>query len=306
MPHLPPGDGRSAANLDELLALRHLAQRVRPGAHARAATAGGHLSHLHARGVDYAESRVYQPGDDIRVMDWRVTARTGKPHTKLFLEERERNLVLLLDMNPSMRFGTRQRFKSVQMLRVAALAAWMASAAGDRVAAIAFGRVQARTRPRGGARGVLALLGEMLRWDSEPGMAEESLADALQRGLPLVRAGSRVMLLSDGFSSDAAAHTRLMRLRGRADVMAIGIADPLEMRPPPAGRYAVETAGRRVRLLLQGQAARQAFQTQIGRGRRDLEQLCRRSATPLRWLDTQESPLPVLQELLGRARKAGR
>ena len=111
--------------LDDLLAMRlraarlaQLAQRV-AGSHAAV-----HASRFRGRGVDYAESRVYQPGDDIRQMDWRVTARTGRPHTKLFTEERERSVLVVLNCNPSMRFGTRLRFKSVQAARAAALLAW--------------------------------------------------------------------------------------------------------------------------------------------------------------------------------------
>ena len=87
--------------------------------------------------MDYAESRVYQPGDDVRRLDWRLTARSGELHTKLFQEEREGRLLILLDTHASMRFGTRVRFKSVQAARAAALAGWYAVRAGERVGAMA-------------------------------------------------------------------------------------------------------------------------------------------------------------------------
>lgn len=107
--------------LDELIALAALAHGTSL-ARSRRSTAlrsGGNASRWRGRGVDFRESRIYQPGDEIRHMDWRVTARSGKPHTKLFEEEREQGLLLAMDLNPGMRFGTRVRFKSVQAARAA-------------------------------------------------------------------------------------------------------------------------------------------------------------------------------------------
>lgn len=299
-PPLPPADGRSAASLDELLALRYRAPRLPSAARARQARTGGHISHLRARGVDYAESRVYQPGDDIRAMDWRVTARTGTPHTKLFREERERSLILLLDLNATMRFGTRVRFKSVQALRAAALAAWMATRAGDRVGALAFGREQAIAKPRGGPRGALALLGAMLRWDATTGVAEETLSQGLRRCLHMVPGGSRVLLLSDGLSCDETARSLLIRLRQHAEVLVLGIADVLELAAPPAGVYSFDVDDQRTQLDLTGAGARAAFQQTLGHGQRDLAALCRRCAVPWQLIDTTVDCATALTALLGR------
>src|SRR5471032_501120 len=125
-------------NLDELIALRLRARRLaRPAARVGGSHAATQVSRFRGRGVDYVESREYQPGDDIRQMDWRVTARSGRPHTKLFQEEREQSILLIIDTNPSMRFGTRARFKSVQAARTAALLAWASVQSGDRVGAVA-------------------------------------------------------------------------------------------------------------------------------------------------------------------------
>ncbi len=295
---LPPGDGLAHASLDELLALRHQVPRLRSGLRARSAPAGQHLSHLHARGVDYAESRIYQPGDDIRVMDWRVTARTGKPHTKLFLEERERDLLIVVDMSTSMQFGTRRRFKSVQALRAAALAAWMTVAAGDRVGALSFGRSHGWIRPRGGVRGVLAMLGELLRLDQGEEADGEPLSQALKRVQRRLHGGSRVLLISDGFSCDQAATAALRRLSAKADVTALGVADVLETRAPAAPGLAVEHGGRKVRLALDRAAARRAFQQALGRGRRQFDALCHDCGVRQRWIDTAAEPQVALRELL--------
>jgi uncharacterized protein (DUF58 family) len=302
-PAFTAADGRSRASLEELLALRHQVPRLAASVHARIAPSGGHLSHLHARGVDYAESRSYQPGDDIRAMDWRVTARSGRPHTKLFREERERSLLVLLDTNPSMRFGTRVRFKSVQALRVAALAAWMAVRGGDRVGALAFGRVQAMAHPQGGTRGVLAVLGALMRWDESAGDGEESLSTALQRCLRVAPPGARVLLVSDGFSCDEAARALLLRLRRRAEVQALCVADALELAAPPAGNYSVENDGQRIALALTGAHSRHAFAEAMAQGRARLTALCERAHVPLEIIDTSAYPAHALVALLDPRRR---
>jgi Uncharacterized conserved protein (some members contain a von Willebrand factor type A (vWA) domain) len=106
---------------------------------ATSAISGLHDSRFRGRGMDYLESRAYQAGDDIRNMDWRVTARTGIAHTKLFQEERERPIYLLVDNNPSMRFATRGQFKSVIAAQIAAALGWSAVQQGDRVGVMTFG-----------------------------------------------------------------------------------------------------------------------------------------------------------------------
>jgi uncharacterized protein (DUF58 family) len=104
----------------------------------RAPQSGQYLSTLRGRGMEYDESRPYQPGDDIRQLDWRVTARTGKPHTKLFREERERPVFICVDYRRAMFFATKGVFKAVQAARLAALLAWRAQQQGDRVGGLVF------------------------------------------------------------------------------------------------------------------------------------------------------------------------
>ncbi len=118
--------------------------------YAIAETAGNRQSRFRGRGIDFQESRNYQPGDDIRTMDWRVTARTGRPHTKVFQEERERPIIIVIDCNPSMFFGTRVAFKAVIAARLAALIAWAAIRNGDRIGAVS---VWPRRSPRCRASG---------------------------------------------------------------------------------------------------------------------------------------------------------
>ena len=117
---------------------------------------GGHLSRFRGRGMEFDESRIYQPGDDPRNMDWRVTARSGRPHVKLFREKRERPVWLLVDIGPRMRFGTRVAFKSVIAARAAALLAWAAADRGDRVGGMVFDESRSfERRPATRAHGLL-------------------------------------------------------------------------------------------------------------------------------------------------------
>lgn len=241
-------DSGVRVTLDELLALSAQARGSSLAEIQRSAATrtGLHVSRWRGRGVDFRESRIYQAGDDIRHMDWRVTARSGRPHTKLFEEEREHGLLLLIDFNSSMRFGTRVRFKSVQAARVAAMLAWMASASGDRVGAIGFGGgIKHEVKPASGRRGVLNVLRALRDWDQSADAQQESLATALERARRLLRPGTRLILISDGFSADANAWPILGRCSGRHELGCVLVSDALEHGPPPPGRYALNASGNR-------------------------------------------------------------
>ncbi|HET9836557.1 MAG TPA: DUF58 domain-containing protein [Rhodanobacteraceae bacterium] len=289
----------TTVKLADLVALRGQALRLRAGrARTQTPLAGAHTSHLRGRGMDYAESRVYQPGDDARAIDWRRTARSGRMHTKLFREERERSLLLMIDTHASMRFGTRVRFKSVQAARVAALAAWSAARAGDRVGVLAFGAIHEAVDPHGGDRGVLGVLGALARWDAQPVSGGEPLSAALLRAQRLSLPGSRVLLISDGLCVDEGARTALSQLARRGEVRVLIVADALELSAPPAGSYAFETPQGRVQTELRGSAQRLQFRDNLARGHRALAALC--DAVGVRWqrIAGGEDPAPTLAVLL--------
>ena len=144
---------------------------------AASALAGSYRSRFRGRGVDFLESRNYQPGDDIRNMDWRVTARTGRAHTKVFQEERERPVLVAVDAGPSLFFGTRKRLKSVAAAELAAVIAWAAVRRGDRIGGFLFAPGSHRElRPAGGRRGAMRMIQSLVDWldpDHAPGLAAE-------------------------------------------------------------------------------------------------------------------------------------
>ncbi|MGB0132345.1 DUF58 domain-containing protein [Dokdonella sp.] len=241
-------DAGVKVTLEELLALSAQARGTSLAEVRRssAARTGLHTSRWRGRGVDFRESRIYQAGDDIRHMDWRVTARSGNPHTKLFEEEREHGLLLMMDFNPGMRFGTRVRFKSVQAARAASLLAWMATASGDRVGVIGFGGgINSEVKPASGRRGVLQVLRALRDWDHAATSEKESLGSALERARRLLRPGTRLILVSDGFCADAESWPALARCAGRHELGCILVSDALEHEPPPPGRYMLSLAGTR-------------------------------------------------------------
>ena len=300
------GDGRTQVSLAELIALRARVGRTKLAPLvSRAARSGQQSSRLYGRGMDYAESRVYQAGDDVRRLDWRLTARSGKLHTKLFQEDREGSLLILMDTHASMRFGTRVRFKSVQAARTAACAAWYAARAGERVGVMAFGQADSLLRPMTGPRGALAVCGALAEWDGRSASDRlESLADALMRANRLQHGASRVLLISDGFSADASARQRLLDLSRRAAVSVLVVADALELALVAPGRYPLEQAGERTEVILQSERQRSDFQRAIGAGPARLGELAQ--SLGLRWgsIDTTADPFDAVVGVLGARRSA--
>lgn len=301
-PQREEGDGRSKVSLAELIALRARVGKVRMAPlTTRAPRYGQQSSRLYGRGMDYAESRVYQAGDDVRRLDWRLTARSGKLHTKLFQEDREGCLLILLDTHASMYFGTRQRFKSVQAARAAALAAWYATRAGERVGALAFGGIDHLLRPQAGPRGALAVCGALAQWDSWPRSdRQQPLSDALTRAAHVSHGANRVLLVSDGFSCDPPARQRLLDLTRHAGVSVLVVADALELALAPAGRYPLEHAGERREVLLQSARQRSDFRRALGVGATRLADLAGSLRLRHASIDTTADPFDAVAGLIGR------
>lgn len=311
MPAVPTSvEGVTRVSVADLVALRGRA--LRPALRASPALtvhAGGHVSPLRGRGMDYAESRPYQHGDDVRAIDWRRTARSGKWHTKLFQEEREQSLLLLLDTSRTLYFGTRVRFKSVAAARVAACWTWTGVRAGDRVGAVAFGALHAAVPPRTGTRGALAMLGALADWDRQvhalpdSGKAGEPLSAALLRVQHLLVPGWRCLLLSDGWCSDAPARAALGRIARRVDLRVLIVADALEREPAVPGTYTFETDGERHTLDLTGRAARARFRAQLGAGHVRLSRLCAEAGVACGVLPAEGDPEAPLRDLWRHPRR---
>ena len=237
-----PGDGIHLS-ATELIALKPRCNALslpmnRPAA---SSLAGAYRSRFRGRGVDYVESRHYLPGDDIRNMDWRVTARTGRAHTKIFQEERERPVLVAVDISQSLYFGTRSRLKSVAAGQLAAAVAWASVRRGDRVGAFLFTSDDHRElRPAGGRRGAMRVIQGLVDWlnPARPQQGFKPLSVSLERVRHAVRPGSLVLIISDFFNLDEQCHRHLSRLRQHNDVIGCQVMDPAE-EFLPAGRFPI-------------------------------------------------------------------
>ena len=245
--------------LRELIGLRALVQGRRAARRGRHGVQGHALSNLRGRGMEYAESREYAMGDDARHIDWRLTARSGKPHTKLFQAERERLTLVVADTAPALYFGTRVRFKSVQAARAGALAAWLAVRDGDRIAALRGSGREPPVRATSGPRGALQVLDALVRWYAAPPADDAGLQVALEHARRLLRPGSRLLVLADPASIVARPPTLWPALALHSDVTVLLLVDPLEIQPPAASLPFRLADGARVRLGLESRAVRERW-----------------------------------------------
>lgn len=221
---------RYGAEMRSLLALN---LRLREGA--RAAAVPG-------QGMHYAESRPYSPGDDVRRIDWRVTARTGRAHTKLFELERGRDIFCIVDQRPAMHFGTRAAFKSVVAAQIAVLAGWAAADGGERFGALIVG-AQAAGIATGAAQGSAAALCVALgaeSGDAEAGDAGSAVLDACAaRAVADASIGTQFLVVTDFADSAQSVARAVQALRARGDVFLLWVHDAMEIRLPPPARYAL-------------------------------------------------------------------
>ncbi len=246
----------------------------------KAQMAGGHLSRFRGRGMEYHESRPYQPGDDIRSIDWRVTARSAQTHTKIYREERERPVLLWLDLTRSMFFGTQVCFKAVLASKLAALLAWSSVQHGDRLGYLVFSEQQhIEFRPTRGKRAALQFIQQLAAhraWDMDDGNAVEHKAElhALKRLRQVTRPGSLLVLLSDFRFLDGDWRGQLVELARHNDIVMIHCFDPFECALPPPGYYRVTDGEHSVDIDTSIVDIREQYRERFDEQQRALKRLC--------------------------------
>jgi uncharacterized protein (DUF58 family) len=197
--------------------------------------AGEFRSHALGAGTELAQVRPYRPGDDVRQIDWNVTARTGEPHVRVHVAERSLTTWLVLDVSPSMTFGTADRRKADVAEGVAVAVAHLASRRGNRLGLVTFGgEADVALPPRQGRRGLIDALVEARRPAPADGAGATSLAEALRRAGRLARSRALVFLVSD-FRTAPGWQRPLLELAGRHDVIAVEIRDRREDALPDVG-----------------------------------------------------------------------
>ncbi len=204
---------------------------------------GNQTAISHGRGMDFVEVRRYQPGDDIRSMDWRVTARTGKPHTKLFQEEREQPVYLLLNLSSSMQFGTQVTFKSIIAAQIAALLAWKTTLNKDRVGGLIYNDTASYfSKPHPGNRGVLPFLRKIIELNQLQQIApikHNSIISALANYKALLMHGCKFFIISDFYKFEEAEQRFYAQLSKNNQLHLLHIYDVLEAEAPKPNLYSV-------------------------------------------------------------------
>ncbi|CAA0109790.1 putative protein [Zhongshania aliphaticivorans] len=269
---------------------------------------GNHASPFKGRGLAFHHVREYQGGDEIRHIDWRVTARTAKAHTKIFEEEKERPVVLCLDQRASMFFGSQHCFKSVLACHVAATLAWAGLENNDRVGGLVFADEHHReVRPRRSHKAVLNFIHTAADYNQGLTQSKEtpetnnaqSLATAFEELRRITRPGSTVYVLSDfaGYGPDAERQLHLIARHN--DVIAISHSDPMEENLPANGNYPVSNGRERLQLSLTN-ALREQFLNRHQREQHNLQASLKRGGIHHIALSTDSAYFLTLQRGMGQ------
>ena len=295
------------SDLDELIRLRYAARdlKLKKQKKAFSLLVGPHQTRFRGRGIEFEEVRGYQAGDDIRSIDWRVTARTGKPHTKMFREERERPVMMVVDQGLSMFFGSSTCFKSVMAVHVAALLAWAALQQNDRVGGLVFnGNEHREVRPKRNSRNVLHLLNEMndlnhqlnREFVAPPGAG---LDEALEETRRIVRPGTNIFIVSDFRELSGKGEKQLALLSRHADITAVRVYDPLEQELPPSGYYSITDGNERFMMFTGNTGLRQSYQKGFREKTEQVGSLLGPLGIPFIQMSTMDSPVHYFRKLLG-------
>lgn len=266
---------------------------------------GGHLSKFRGRGMEFSEVRVYQPGDDVRSIDWRVTARRQTPHTKLFNEERERPLLVLCDQSQSQFFGSQTSFKSVRAAEAASLFAWAALQHNDRVGGIVFSdHGHHEIKPARNRKNVMRLLNLVNDFNNalsinipSPGK-RFTLDDALNECTRLTKPGTLIAIISDFIDLSAQSEKYLSKLAQHNELLFIHTFDPLENALPENGVYPLSDGTETLILDTSKQTLKKDFETLIHSRQNELKRLSGRFHAPLVEMSTDEPALNAIQSLL--------
>jgi uncharacterized protein (DUF58 family) len=297
-------------HIDDLLELRHQAHTLGLASHHLVNTSfsGLYASVFRGTGLDFEEVREYREGDDIRNMEWNVTARTNLPHLKIFREERERSVVLCVDRGPHMSFGTRGTFKSVQAAKAAALLGWAASRLHDRVGGMLFGdhdQGMQYFRPTKDRRALWRLLHALTQEGATEQPSQDCLAEALQRADRGTATGSLVFVIADMNRDIQNLEQTLGRMTQRHTLVLLPVDDHADRELPDMGRVTfVGPDGSSAEIDTANPQARQRYTEEWASRRQRLQGLCNRLGIALMPVATDEEIHLALTH--GLARHFGR
>jgi uncharacterized protein (DUF58 family) len=304
---------RAYVSLDELVRLDHRARGFSflPRQPVHSLLTGRHASRLRGRGLDFDELRHYYEGDDTRTIDWAATARLGTPYVRVYREERDRPVLLLVDQRISMFFGSRRATKSVVAAEVAALSAFRVASLGDRVGGIVYSEQGiSEVEPQARQGGVRRLLAEIVKHNNalradlphppDPGLYNE----ALRRALRMVKHDGLVVMISDGSGKTAETVKLATELTAHNDLIAVFVYDPIEADLPDIGRAVLAEGERQIEVDLSAAALRRRFASDFAEGRRQIERASMKRAIPVLPIRTDQDVAEQVRALIGRRMRA--
>ena len=313
--NLENNDHPAIASVSAMVKLRYAARELTgfPRIQARQMMAGGHRSRFRGRGMDFEEVRIYQPGDDVRSIDWRVTAKTQTPHTKIFREERERPVLVVSDLRSSMFFGS-QRLKSVAACEISAALAWAGLNANDRVGGLVFGaQRQAEVKSRRSHHAVLQFIHELqdfsqqlLEPAAEQHQFEHSLAHILEETRRFSLPGTTIFVVSDFHDFDQECERHLFELARHGNLNFCHVFDSIETELPEPALYAVSD-GEHQRLLDTGNnSLREAFANAFTERSQRLQKFSQQLSAGLLPFNSADPVMSILAQAYGKRRKGRR
>ena len=314
----PVGRGKEGGvyvQLDELVRLQHKASGFSflPRQPVHSILSGRHASKLRGRGLNFEELRDYLPGDDTRNIDWKVTARTRTPYVRVYTEEKDRTVWLLIDQRVTMFFGSKQRMKSVVAAEVAAISAWRVLSVGDRVGALVFDDYEISVVPPHRSRErVMQILKQVvkknrqLRAGADLKPDPNKLNEALRQVSTLARHDCLVCLVTDGDGINAETRKHISRISEHNDVLTTLIYDPLEKNIPAAGRLRFADNEGQLEADTSSLKLRSGFQDEFEKRLERIETASRRFSIPVIALDTSRPVPDQLRDAFGHHQAAKR
>jgi uncharacterized protein (DUF58 family) len=296
-------------DLSELIALEQRGRRLSflPRQPVHSLLSGRYASRMRGRGLNFEEIRDYRPGDDVRSIDWKVTARLQKPHVRVFNEERDRQGLLVVDQRLSNFFGSRFAMKSVTAAQATAVAAWRILAAGDRIGGIVFNDTDiAEVRPQRSRRNVLALLGHVVTQNQALGVgrglasAPAMLNRALDRAQRLALHDTTVIVISDFDGADETTRRLVVAMAQHNSVVALLVHDPLQSDLPSAARMTVTDGELQIMLEVGRDSVRRSIQEATDARLRAVFAWTHETGVPVLPLSAAEDTAPQLRRLMGR------
>jgi uncharacterized protein (DUF58 family) len=300
----PPG---VYANLDDLIRIQFKARNFSflPQQPVTSVLSGRYASRLRGRGLNFEEIRRYLPGDDIRTMDWKVTARTRSPHVRVYTEEKDRAILLVVDQRINMFFGTRDKLKSVTAAELAALGAWRAVAVGDRIGAVVFNDDEIfDIRPQRSHKTVMSILGNVvqmnhaLRADTPVEPNAGMLNRAVEKALQLVSHDGLIVMISDFFGVDEQTERLTARIAEHNDVLALLVHDPIRLQPAEE-RVTVSDGSLQMEIDFADKHVREKLAENYREEQEHITRFLNRLAAPLLMVSNKGDVVDQVRRLLG-------